>query len=152
MHICSFLYSTSGGSRISRWGGADPLGGRQPPMRTLFCENVCENERNGSCWGGGAPPWIRQWVLSKFDNSYHLWKPFAIPGDPTGPNSFVLTYVCDQNRLLREILDPQLAIPLLDEGGVSIVWNSLLHWLVWCFNAFSMCIKIMNITSQGYGA
>ena len=23
-----------------------PVGGRQPPMRTLFGENVCENERN----------------------------------------------------------------------------------------------------------
>ena len=27
-------------------GGADPLGGRQPPTHTLFGENVCENERN----------------------------------------------------------------------------------------------------------
>ena len=37
---------------------ADPgfpvAGGRQPPMRTLFGENVCENERIGSR-GGGAP-------------------------------------------------------------------------------------------------
>ena len=37
----------SGGSRISRWGG-------RPPMRTLFGKNMCENERNGSCWGGGG--------------------------------------------------------------------------------------------------
>ena len=39
-------------------GGRRPVGGRQPPTRTLFDENVCENERNGSCWGartGGAP-------------------------------------------------------------------------------------------------
>ena len=35
-------------------GGADPLGGCQPPMRTLFGKNVCENERNWSCC---------QWVL-----------------------------------------------------------------------------------------
>ena len=27
-------------------GGADPLGGCQPPMRTLFGENICENKRN----------------------------------------------------------------------------------------------------------
>ena len=27
-------------------GGADPLGGCQPLMCTLFSENVCENERN----------------------------------------------------------------------------------------------------------
>ena len=40
-------------------GGADPLGGRRPPTRTLFGENICENERIGSCCGGrapGAPP------------------------------------------------------------------------------------------------
>ena len=37
-------------------GGADPLGGgHRPLMCTLFGKNVCENERNGSCWGGGAP-------------------------------------------------------------------------------------------------
>ena len=30
-------------------------GGRRPPMHTLFGKNVCENERNGSCWGGHAP-------------------------------------------------------------------------------------------------
>ena len=38
-------------------GGVNPLGGRRPSTRTLFGENVCENERNGSCWGraGGAP-------------------------------------------------------------------------------------------------
>ena len=30
------------------------LGGCQPLMCTLFGENVCENERNGSCWGGGG--------------------------------------------------------------------------------------------------
>ena len=35
-------------------GGADPLGGHQPPTHTLFGENVCENKRNGSCWGGGG--------------------------------------------------------------------------------------------------
>ena len=40
-----------------------PVGGRRPLTRTLFGENVCENERNGSCWGGGGAggdPWIRQ--------------------------------------------------------------------------------------------
>ena len=43
-------------------GGRRPVGGRQPPMHMLFSENVCENERIGSCWGGApaAPPWIRQ--------------------------------------------------------------------------------------------
>ena len=40
-------------------GGRRPIGGRQPLTCTLFGENVCENKRNGSCWGGtcagGAP-------------------------------------------------------------------------------------------------
>ena len=31
-------------------------GGHRHPTRTLFGENVCENERNGSCWGGGHAP------------------------------------------------------------------------------------------------
>ena len=35
-------------------GGADLLGGSQPPMHMLFSENVCVNERIGSCWGGAA--------------------------------------------------------------------------------------------------
>ena len=36
-------------------GGAPTCWGVcRPPMRTLFSENVCENERNGSCWGGGG--------------------------------------------------------------------------------------------------
>ena len=34
----------------TRWGG------RQPLTRTLFSENVCKNERNGSCGGGGGAP------------------------------------------------------------------------------------------------
>ena len=40
-------------------GSVDPLGGRVdllwgcgPPMQVLFGENVCENERIGSCRGG----------------------------------------------------------------------------------------------------
>ena len=40
----------SGGSRISRRGG-----GRGSPMLALFGENVCENERIGSCRGWHAP-------------------------------------------------------------------------------------------------
>ena len=42
-----------GGGVLTHWGGHQPL------MHTLFGENVCENERNGSCWGGcmlAAPP------------------------------------------------------------------------------------------------
>ena len=35
-------------------GGAEPLGGRQPATWALFSKNVCENEKIGSCWGGGA--------------------------------------------------------------------------------------------------
>ena len=44
--------SISGRSRISHWGGAEPLGGHQPPTWVLFGKNVCENKRIGSCWGG----------------------------------------------------------------------------------------------------
>ena len=33
-------------------GGADLLGGRRPLTRMLFGENMCENERIGSCYGG----------------------------------------------------------------------------------------------------
>ena len=44
---------TGGRSLPTQWQIQDfPLGGCQPPMHTLFGENVCENERNGSCWGG----------------------------------------------------------------------------------------------------
>ena len=32
-------------------GGCQPIGGHQPLTCTLFGKNVCENERNGSCWG-----------------------------------------------------------------------------------------------------
>ena len=37
-------------------GGADPFSGegRGPPMRVLFGENVCENEKIGSRWGACA--------------------------------------------------------------------------------------------------
>ena len=33
-------------------GGVDPFWGHGPPMRALFGENVCENERIGSHRGG----------------------------------------------------------------------------------------------------
>ena len=40
------------GSRIFRRGGRGPiLGGFWPPTWALFSENVCENERIGSCTG-----------------------------------------------------------------------------------------------------
>ena len=61
---------------MNQWRIQDfPLGGggggvRRPPMRTLFGENGCENERNGSCWrgGGGGAPWIRQCEWQRFQN------------------------------------------------------------------------------------
>ena len=42
------------GFPVGGGGGAEPLGGRQPPTWVLFGKNVCENERIGSCWGGGG--------------------------------------------------------------------------------------------------
>ena len=45
-------------------GGRRPVGGGHGPLRrTLLDENICENKRNGSCWGLRAlvaPPWICQ--------------------------------------------------------------------------------------------
>ena len=46
----------SGGSRISRRGSVDPLGGRGPLTWVLFGKNVCENERIWSRKGGGVRP------------------------------------------------------------------------------------------------
>ena len=55
-HTCYITNSLdSGGSRISRRGGMDPLGGRGPPMWVLFGKNVCENERIWSRRGELAP-------------------------------------------------------------------------------------------------
>ena len=53
--LFSFQRLISGGSRISRRGGVDPLGGHGPPMWVLFGKNVCENERIGSRRGGVRP-------------------------------------------------------------------------------------------------
>ena len=52
-YILSVSPSTSSGSRISR-SGAPTRWERQPTIRTLFGENVCENKRIGS-HGGGRP-------------------------------------------------------------------------------------------------
>ena len=41
----------SGGSRISRWGGAEPLEGGANLRCGCFLVKTCENERIGSCWG-----------------------------------------------------------------------------------------------------
>ena len=35
-------------------GGRRAVGGHRPLMWALFGENVCENKRIGSCWGGDA--------------------------------------------------------------------------------------------------
>ena len=54
----------SGGSRISRSRAPNRWGRCRSPMRALFGENVCENERIGSPLGEGARtggvPWIHQ--------------------------------------------------------------------------------------------
>ena len=41
-------------SRISRLVGRQTRWWRRPPMRALFSENVCKNERVGSRWGEGG--------------------------------------------------------------------------------------------------
>ena len=63
----------SGGSRISRRGAVHPLGGHRPPMRVLFGENVCENERIGSHRGwraSGMPP-LRSANVISVEGDYH---------------------------------------------------------------------------------
>ena len=51
-----------------------PVGerGRQPRMQALFGENVCQNEKIGSCWGRGLlrqhsldPPLIDTFVIKE---------------------------------------------------------------------------------------
>ena len=52
-------YHRRAGSRIFRRGSVDPFGGFWPPTWALFSDNVCKNERIGSCRGacaGHAPP------------------------------------------------------------------------------------------------
>ena len=51
------LFHRSGGSRIFRRGGMDPLGGRGHPTWALFDENVCETKELGPIGGvRGARP------------------------------------------------------------------------------------------------
>ena len=91
---------TSGGSRISRWGVADPLGGCQPLMCTLFSKNVCKNERNGSCWGGGmcrrCPPDPPMHTLISGRSRISLWW----GADPWG----------GRRPLMRVLLDVQICL------------------------------------------
>ena len=64
------LCVSSGGSRISRWGGGGALihwGGVLTSDTYTFGKNICKNKRNGSCWGacaGNAPldlPMVRHY-------------------------------------------------------------------------------------------
>ena len=49
--------TNSGGSRISRWGGADPLAGCQPLTHTLFGKNVRKMKEMDPVGGArGGPP------------------------------------------------------------------------------------------------
>ena len=69
----------SGGSRISRRGGACTRKGRGlgPPTQVLFGENVCENERIGSHKGWrapGTPPPRSANALPKHQNGVLLLK------------------------------------------------------------------------------
>ena len=54
---CNLDATTSGGSRISRWGGADPLGGRQPLTHVHFSVNMYVKTKEMDPVGGRrAPP------------------------------------------------------------------------------------------------
>ena len=53
--IC--LICTQGRIQDFLLGGTNPhWRGCQPPTQALFDENICENERIWSCWGGGSAP------------------------------------------------------------------------------------------------
>ena len=57
------------GSRIFRRGAWTHFGRFWPPTWALFSENVCENERIGSCRGGGVrrarPPLDPPMIMEK---------------------------------------------------------------------------------------
>ena len=50
-------------------------GEHRPPTQVLFGENVCENKRIGSCWGGApaAPPGSANDLGSKY-TMHRAWK------------------------------------------------------------------------------
>ena len=71
----------SSGSRISRWGDAEPLGGggRRPPTWALFGKNICKNERIGFCWGGAPaalPPDPPMYLCNNCTTVEHILRPF----------------------------------------------------------------------------
>ena len=72
----------SGGSRISRWGGADPLGGGANLQRVHFSVKTKEIDPVGGARAGSAPldpPMMK-------DNH---WQIQAASSPQTEPNSFV---------------------------------------------------------------
>ena len=60
------VYISSGGSRISRWGGADPLGGGANLRCIHFSAKTYAKTKEIDPVGGGGhtggAPWIRQWL------------------------------------------------------------------------------------------
>ena len=65
LKVVPILLSFSTFTMIAVTDPGFPVGGRQLPTQALFRENVCENERIGSRWGGGGAggaPWIRQCI------------------------------------------------------------------------------------------
>ena len=61
--------------------GADLLGGRRPPICTLFGENICKNEKTGSCWGGAlaAPPGSANGLPNFLLRLFQLFYEFILP-------------------------------------------------------------------------
>ena len=63
LQICGFTVFAESKDWLSISPVADPgfpIRGRRRPMRALFAEDKCENEKIGYCWGGGGldPPMI----------------------------------------------------------------------------------------------
>ena len=65
--------NSSGGSRISRRGGVDPLGGRGPPTWVLFGKNVCENERIWSSRGSLCPARPLDPPMNRYTKEQEYW-------------------------------------------------------------------------------
>ena len=113
------------------WGAPSRWGGCRPPMWVLFAENICGNERIGSCWGGGicwwCPPWIRQWrwacVSKYFFQGLLLTPPYTHFRSPVA-----IGLVPVPNETLCLVFSGNMAAPLISGPLKKVIFNSLNIW------------------------